>query len=44
VDPPVDLEALACAARALPIRALAGNPVLVDDPLTGGRLDQGDLC
>ena len=43
MDAPVDLDALAREARALAIRALAGNADLVDALLPRRRLDGGDL-
>src|SRR5207248_10472532 len=43
VDTTVDLDALARQARALAIRALAGNADLVDAVLPRRRLDRGDL-
>src|SRR5437870_880278 len=43
LDAPVDLDALACEALALTIRALAGDADLVDTLLPRGRVDRGDL-
>src|SRR6267143_7201688 len=43
LDAPVDLDALASEALALPIRALAGDADLVDTLLPRRRLDRGDL-
>src|SRR5437879_3457721 len=43
LDAPVDLDALAGEALALPIRALAGDADLVDTLLPRRRLDRGDL-
>jgi len=43
VDAPVDLDALAGAARAVAIGAFAGNADLVDALLERRRLDRGDL-
>src|SRR5882724_4953746 len=43
MDAPVDLEALTREARAVAIRALAGNADLVDAVLPRRRLDHADL-
>jgi len=42
VDAPVDLDALAGAARAVAIGAFAGNADLVDALLERRRLDRGE--
>src|ERR1700730_12843529 len=43
LDAPVDLDALAGEALALPIRALTGDADLVDPLPPRRRLDRGDL-